>query len=75
MPEWLVDLQPYLIGALRGMQEDTNKANNRMIGTASNVKALTGIMMQAENSLKCIAAISDKIKGDTIQIESNDNQL
>jgi len=63
LPEWLVDFQPHLIGALRGMQEDSNKANNKMIGTAANVKALTKIMLQAENSMKCIAAISDQIKG------------
>jgi len=69
LPEWLVDLQPYLIGALRGMQEDTNKANNKMINTADNVKQLTGIMIQAEDSLKCIAAISDKTK-EVVQIEN-----
>ena len=59
---WLADQFPYLTGALRGMQEDTNKANNKMRNTAENVKKLTDIMIQAESSLKCISALSDKIK-------------
>jgi hypothetical protein len=71
LPEWLVDLQPHLIGALRGMQEDTNKANNKMINTADNVNKMTEIMLLAENSMKCIAALSDKTK-EVIQIENND---
>jgi len=74
LPEWLVDLQPHLIGALRGMQEDTNKANNRMKNTADNVNKMTEIMLLAENSMKCIAALSDKTK-EVLQIESNDSGL
>ena len=76
LPEWLVDLQPHLIGALRGMQEDTNKCNNKSIGIIDNVKLLTNIMIQAENSLKCISAMSDKMKQipkeDIVEIESVD---
>ena len=74
LPVWLADQFPHLTGALRGMQEDCNKANNKMINTAENVKQLTEIMIQAENSMKCIAAISDQIKEisqeDIVQIES-----
>jgi len=62
LPEWLVDLQPYLIGALRGMQEDCNKVNNKTLDIVDNVRQLSGIMLQAEDSLKCISAISDKDK-------------
>ena len=74
LPAWLVDLQPYLIGALRGMQEDVNKCNNKSIGIIDNVKVLSQIMIDNENALKCISAMSDKIKEvpqeDIIQIES-----
>ncbi len=59
---WLADQFPYLVGALRGMQEDVNKSNNRMCDTAGAVKLLTDIMIQTESSLKCISALSDKIK-------------
>ena len=73
---WLADQFPYLVGALRGMQSDTNKANNRMISTADSVKALNKIMIDNENALKCIAALNDKVKEidqeDILTIESND---
>ena len=62
LPEWLVDLQPYLIGALRGMQEDCNKVNNKSIGIIDNIKALSQIMIDNENVLKCLASISDRTK-------------
>jgi len=77
LPVWLADQFPHLTGALRGMQADTNKANNRMIDTAVNVQMFNQIMLDNENALKCIASISDKVKQipqeELLQIESSDS--
>ncbi len=62
MPAWIMDWQPHLIGALRGLQEDANKTNNKMVKTSEVVDKLKNIMLQTEDSLKCLATFSDRIK-------------
>lgn len=74
LPVWLADQFPHLTGALRGMQEDCNKVNNKSMDIIDNVKALSQIMIDNENVLKCLASISDKTK-EVPQIESYDKKL
>lgn len=62
LPSMLVELFPFYESAIRGMQEDLNKNNNKINNLEDKIKSVGNIMIQTENSLKCIAAMSDHIK-------------
>jgi len=59
LPVWLVEYLPYTEGALRGMQSTIDKADGERLAQLSNV---VNVIMAAENSLKTIASISDRVK-------------
>ncbi len=73
---WLAEQFPNLVGALRGMQADTGKTNNRILTIIDNLKIINKTMLDSEKSFKVIASMSDKVKEiqqeDIIQIESKD---
>ncbi len=73
---WLAEQFPDLVGALRGMQKDTGKTNNRILTITDNLKIVNKTLLDSEKSFKVIAAIGDKIKEiqqeDIIEIESKD---
>lgn len=73
--DWIIHYMPLIEGALRGVQEDTNRANSKMINTSETVEALSAIMLQTEQSLKTISFISDGMKQinniEVKQLESN----
>lgn len=80
LPIWWVRYLPHYEASNRGIQETQDKQANKMIELSNQIKqlkegmeAIGNVVFQAEESLKCISAISDQIKGDTIQIESHDN--
>ena len=67
IPSVFIQLMPYLEGALRGMQKDVNKNNNKVENMQNQIQVIGSIMAQTEDSLKIIAVISDHIK----QLEIN----
>jgi len=72
---WLAEQFPDLVGALRGMQEDVNKSNNKITHVTDNLKIINKILIDNQNAFNCIAKISDRVKEipqeDIIQIESS----
>lgn len=62
LPSFLAQILPYYEGALRGMQKDVEKNNNKIIGVDEKIQAVGDILIQTENSLKALAALSDHIK-------------
>lgn len=62
IPSAILQMLPYHEGALRGMQEDVNKNNNKINDLDEKIKFIGNILIQTENSLKCLASISDNIK-------------
>lgn len=69
LPSWWIQYLPHYEAAMRGVQETQDKQANTILKLTSEIeslqqgmKAIGDIVFQAENSLKCISAISDKIK-------------
>jgi len=62
IPSVFLQMLPYHEGALRGMQEDLNKNNNKINDMDNKLSSVGNILIQTENSLRCIAAMSDHIK-------------
>lgn len=75
LPEWLVYLQPELIGVLQGLQVDIGKARNKMIGTAENVGLLIQIISQSEQFLdyKFVPDTVEKIAKEEVALIENPN--
>lgn len=61
MPSAFLQLLPFHEGALRGMQHDMNKNNVKVDDLSKKVELVGNVLIQTENSLKCIAAVTDKI--------------
>lgn len=62
IPSVFIQLLSFYEGAVRGMQEDVNKHTSKIDDMDEKIKILGQIMFETENSLKCLAAISDRIK-------------
>lgn len=62
IPSAFLQMLPYHEGALRGMQEGVEKNNNKINDMEYKIKAIGNIMIQTENSMRCLAALSDHIK-------------
>ena len=62
IPSAFLQILPYHEGALRGVQEDMNKNNNKINDMNNKLSSVGNILLQTENSLKCIAAMSDHLK-------------
>ncbi len=70
IPSMILQMLPYHEGALRGMQQDLNKNNNKINDMDNKLSSVGNILIQTENSLKCIAAMSDHLK--TLGFEPED---
>lgn len=53
---------PKIEGALRGMQEDTDKTKNRVAESVQRLEAIGSILLGMESAAKALAALSDEIK-------------
>jgi hypothetical protein len=62
LPSMILQMLPYHEGALRGMQEDISKNNCEMAGFQKKFVAMAELILATEKSLKCIAALSDRVK-------------
>ena len=62
LPVWWVEYLPGFLGATRGLQEDINKNNNKISKMDTKVSSIGNIFIQLEDSLRCIAALSDHVK-------------
>jgi len=62
LPAYLCQILPYHEGALRGVQEQTCKQSNKINDLDDKIAAIGNVVTGAENSLKCIAKLSDNIK-------------
>lgn len=51
LPEWWVRYLPEFLGAMRGLQSDTNKANNRMMNTQEGLQAMSNILIGIEKGV------------------------
>jgi len=79
LPIWWMRYLPHYEASNRGIQETQDKQANTILELSNDIKelkkgmdAIGKILFQTESSIKCIAAISDKIKQETPQIESVD---
>ena len=62
IPSVFLQLLPFYEASNRGLQEDINKTNNKINDMEEKISAVGNIMLQTENSLKCLAALSDRIR-------------
>jgi len=62
LPSFLAQTLKYNEGALRGMQEQTCRHSSKINDFDNKIQAIGNIMIQAEDSLKCLAALSDEVK-------------
>jgi hypothetical protein len=60
--DFLAAYLPKLEGALRGLQEDTDKTKNRVSESVARLEAIGGILLGMESAAKTLAALSDRIK-------------
>lgn len=58
LPAHWVEMLPYLEGAIRGMQETTDKAVNRTIESHEAIRAMAELMIGAEENIKALAQAS-----------------
>jgi hypothetical protein len=59
LPEMWVEMLPFQEGAFRGLQEQVCLNDNR---NNKQIEAISNILLQFEDSLKCLAMITDKAK-------------
>ena len=72
IPDFIVEYLPYTEGAIRGVQEQMCTLSSDV---NPKIEAVANVLIQFENSLKCVAAMSDRIKqieNDKLQIEDKD---
>lgn len=62
IPAEFIRMMPYLEAAIRGVQQDIEKNNNKINDMGNQIQVVGSVLVQNEESLKCIAAISDHIK-------------
>jgi len=58
----VVKYLPFVEGAIRGMQEDIDKAKNNIAGNNARLEAIGGALIGMENGARSIAMLSDEIK-------------
>lgn len=57
-----VEYLPLVEGALRGLQEDCNKANNKSLVTNQAIEQMAQIFMSHEKTMKTIAEFSEALR-------------
>lgn len=76
LPVWWVQYLPEFMGAFRGLQEDTNKASNKMIDTQKGLQAMADVLMNIEHGVKQFIEMGNKMEQisgliEAKQLESN----
>jgi len=71
IPSVIVQMLPFYEGVMRGFQEDINKTNNKISEFDEKINVIGNILLQTENSLKCLASLSDNIKKITADSEAD----
>lgn len=71
IPSVIVQMLPFYEGVMRGFQEDINKTNNKIAEFDEKINVIGNILLQTENSLKCLASLSDNIKKITADSEAD----
>ena len=69
LPVWWVKYLPDFMGALRGMQEDTNKANNKMISTTEGINGIADILINMEKGVKTFIEMANMFQNSIELIE------
>ena len=59
---WLAQYIPYLEGAMRGMQSDTNKVTNQTVKMLEGVRAMSEILIEAEKGFKSLGEFNNAMK-------------
>lgn len=62
LPAYICQILPYHEGALRGVQEQTCHHSNKVNDLDKKMELIGNVIVDAENSLKSIAHLSDNIK-------------
>jgi hypothetical protein len=62
LPSIFVQLLPFYEAAERGLQEQVSKEFSKLDSINNGMNAMAQVLIGAEQSLKCLAAISDRIK-------------
>lgn len=70
LPSFLAQILSQNEGATRGLQEQICMQSNKINNLDEKVKTVGNIMIQTENSLRCLATITDDIK----QLNDNPNK-
>ncbi len=60
--DFLLGYIPKIEGALRGMQEDIDRAKNNIAGNNKRLEAIGNVLIGMEQAAKTIAMISDEVK-------------
>ena len=56
---WLATYFPYIEGALRGMQADTNKVTNKSVKMLEGISAMSQILIEAEKGFKALGEFNN----------------
>ena len=71
IPSMFIQLMPYLEGAIRGVQEDISKNNNKINIMTKKVQSVGNILLQAEESFRMLASSADRAKQVNTTKETN----
>lgn len=67
LPSVFVQLLPFYEGAQRGLQEQVSKEFSKLDQINNGMNAMAQVLIGAEQSLKCLAALSDHVKEKMIE--------
>jgi hypothetical protein len=73
--DFLAKYLPYLEGAIRGMQEDTDKSRNRNIDTNNLINAMSQILIGYEGSIKKLAQFIQVLDGNKFLLPQQDESM
>ncbi len=72
LPEWWVRYLPEFLGAMRGLQSDTNKANNRMMDTQKGLEAIAHVLIGIEKGVTKFIKLGNQLSKriDNIEVKT-----
>ena len=62
LPVWWVQYLPEFMGSFRGLQEDVNKASNKMMNTQEGLQAMADVLMNIEHGVKQFIEMGNKME-------------
>jgi hypothetical protein len=71
IPSAFIQLLAFYEGAQRGLQEQVCKEFPKLDMINNNLQTMAQILIQSEQSLKCLAALSDRIKDKNLLEDNN----